>query len=223
MRASWFVVLLVACGGTTRPATPPVANVSPDSCPQLIERSERVVSEEAGFDVEEWDREELVRGCRDWKEPELAELVACVQSATGDAAVRACWLDGDLRHDARAHRVEAIVMLGRLASNAKAQYQAEGRFSAGTAGPTPASSCCGKRCGSSEEWQQSPLWNELDFAPFEPTYFQYSYEGDGATFRIVATADLDCDGTPATYVLEGKGAEDYKARVTLTPPPLGTY
>lgn len=37
--------------------------------------------------------------------------------------------------------------------------------------------------------------------------FQYSYQGDGATFTAQAVGDVRCDGHPVTYLIEGSAPD----------------
>ena len=116
---------------------------------------------------------------------------------------------------------EAALQLNKLGKNAKVYYITNAEFPKGTAALTPAASCCGgprNHCVTTPADWASPVWQALDFQIDEPSLFQYSYTGDGATFTATAVGDLDCDGTMITYTLTGT-ADQGNPRMQLTEPP----
>jgi hypothetical protein len=79
----------------------------------------------------------------------------------------------------------------------------------GSAPLTPATVPCGEAVAvESVDWSH-PTWRAIHFPPDHP--FRYSFEytsqgtGEGASFRITAYGDLDCDGVLSTFVRHGRG------------------
>ncbi|HTR49609.1 MAG TPA: DUF4190 domain-containing protein [Kofleriaceae bacterium] len=101
---------------------------------------------------------------------------------------------------------EASLQLDRLGKDAKRYFGENGEFPKGSAPLTPAKDCCGQhgdnKCvTTSADWQG--VWQQLDFFVDEPTNYRFSYESDGKTFVAKAVGDLDCDGDPGVYELDG--------------------
>ena len=86
----------------------------------------------------------------------------------------------------------------------------------GRAGLTPPrSAACSRppngRCDPSDgDWQNNPVWRELNFAPDGPHYFHYDFrwaeENGMCMFTAQAFGDLDDDGVFSTF--ERSGAAD---------------
>jgi type IV pilus assembly protein PilA len=107
----------------------------------------------------------------------------------------------------RAKTSEAMLQLNLLAKNAKTQYQTTTHFPQGTAGVLPGAdgAACtspGKKLAVTNAWASDSVWLELDFHVDDESLFSYHYEStvDNAA-TATAVADLDCDGTFATYTL----------------------
>jgi hypothetical protein len=66
------------------------------------------------------------------------------------------------------------------------------------------------------EWSH-PVWKQLQFQPFEPSAYRFSYESDGNTFVVRMVGDADCDGKSVTWVL--RGAVDGAGNVQNDQPP----
>ncbi len=100
---------------------------------------------------------------------------------------------------------EAKIYLHRLSNNLKSSFNQNSAFPVGKVGPSPAQPCCknaGGTCAVSADWGKDPVWVSVDFDPFDPHRFQYTYQSDGKTVVATAIGDLDCDGTTITYKLE---------------------
>ncbi|HEY0481586.1 MAG TPA: hypothetical protein VGD37_28915 [Kofleriaceae bacterium] len=55
---------------------------------------------------------------------------------------------------------------------------------------------------SADAWDD-PIWKSLDYASYDPSLFQYSYQSDGKTFTAKAVGDAGCRGEIVTYVMTG--------------------
>ena len=73
-----------------------------------------------------------------------------------------------------------------------------------------AAGCCGAagdKCPGNDTHFNDPTWVALNFSIPDPYNYRPSFTaagtGSGATFTAVATGDLDCDGTVATFVRTG--------------------
>jgi type IV pilus assembly protein PilA len=109
-------------------------------------------------------------------------------------------------------RSEAELNLNVISKANKANYVDHASYVTTTAAATPTASCCTQndggihRCAATTtDWQGNATWDALDFELAQPFYFQYAYTGvvGGATYQATATGDLDCDGTPIVYQLNG--------------------
>jgi type IV pilus assembly protein PilA len=89
---------------------------------------------------------------------------------------------------------------------------------------TAAVGCCDagrtdRRCAVTDgEWDDGAGWQELDFEIDQPTFFVYEYAGDKDAFTAIASGDLDCDGAPVHFVLEGSRSATGSPGFTLTKP-----
>ncbi len=75
-------------------------------------------------------------------------------------------------------------------------------------GPTPPlDACCHddtNRCRTSEaDWEQ-PTWKSVGFASASADASSFSVERDATTITLIASADLDCNGTRQTHRIVGK-------------------
>ena len=107
-------------------------------------------------------------------------------------------------------RSEAEVNLDAIKKGAKSWIPEHEAFPIGTAALTPAASCCNsgrndRKCNPDPTlWNGVEPWDDLSFTVDEPHYFQYAYaSADGSEMTANAVGDLDCDGTPVTYTLNG--------------------
>jgi type II secretory pathway pseudopilin PulG len=120
---------------------------------------------------------------------------------------------------------EASLQLNRMSKRAKTYFGENGTFPQGNAPLTPAEDCCKQpnvKCAANPSDWDNPVWKALEFSIDEPGNYRYDYQSDGKTFVAHAVGDLDCDGTPATYTLQGS-VEGGNPSTNLTPPPAGVY
>jgi prepilin-type N-terminal cleavage/methylation domain-containing protein len=127
----------------------------------------------------------------------------------------------------RSKKTEAALQLNKIGKNNKRVYSETSSFVnvAGAAAPTPSGvGCCyaasNNHCPVSTAAWNTPGWRALDFQIDEPNLFFYVYTPGTTTFVATAQGDLDCDGTPIIYTLNGDAANGNPA-VTLTEPNVG--
>ncbi|HEU0031253.1 MAG TPA: DUF4190 domain-containing protein [Kofleriaceae bacterium] len=133
----------------------------------------------------------------------IISIVSLVLGVLGVLAAVAIPSFVEYTHKSKA--TEASVQLNKLEKHAKVYAIEKGEFPRMSAPLTPATPCCegpGARCNDAAAWT-TPAWRELDFDPYEPHRFRYSYESDGTTFTARAVGDLDCDGNEVTYEIRG--------------------
>ena len=118
----------------------------------------------------------------------------------------------------KSKRIEAELELHRIGRAAKVAFIETDAFPEGTAGATPATSCCAgpnHKCAPEPAiWSQEP-WLSLDFEMFEPHYFRYTYAAapDRRSFTATAIGDLDCDGEEVVFTITGSVVD---GNVTVT-------
>jgi type IV pilus assembly protein PilA len=121
-------------------------------------------------------------------------------------------------------RNEAELNLDAIKKNIKSGMAERAGFVVGTAETLPADACCDsdrkdRKCEPDPSaFVADATWDELDFVINEPNYFQYDYTGDNDTFTATATGDLDCDGVPVAYTLEGARDENGEPSYVLEKP-----
>lgn len=128
-----------------------------------------------------------------------------------------------IKYIRKSKTVEAVGGLDKLKVGAKSYFQSDHydtsgnlirkQFPAGAATFMPAATCCASssapKCSPlASQWIGGTSWHALKFQLTENHYYRYSFHGGGATvplaaFTAVATGDLDCDGTNATFTLAG--------------------
>jgi len=125
----------------------------------------------------------------------------------------------------KSKKSEAELFLNRIGKQAKREYLTNAQFPAVDAPLTPARGCCETQatCKPNAAQWRTPAWQALEFSIDDNSHYQYSYHSDGKTFTAQAVGDLDCDGTPVTYTLEGKLDAAGNPTVTLIKPPPGVY
>ena len=129
----------------------------------------------------------------------------------------------------RSKKSEAVLQLNKIGKNAKRTYGETASYPAGSGGPTPAPAvpgkgCCGGSGSSPNHCTATPaawtgVWTALDFEIDEDSLFYYSYTGAGQSFTATAVGDLDCDGTEATYTLNGTSVNGNPSATLSEPPP----
>ncbi|MBL8623167.1 MAG: hypothetical protein JNK64_17785 [Myxococcales bacterium] len=114
-----------------------------------------------------------------------------------------------MKYQQKSKRSEAELNLNAIKKYAAMNYAEMAGFPPGSAGPTPATSCCAdptRRCQPDPiAWQGEP-WATLGFEMTSPHFYQYTYTGtaDGQSFTATAIGDLDCDGNEVVYTLTGR-------------------
>lgn len=124
---------------------------------------------------------------------------------------------GVRKYIANAKQAEARNSLGQIARNAIAaaddvdalgtSLPAHGRVCPSVRSPVPSSleDVSGKKYKSTAlQWQADPGWSCLHFALSSPQYYQYSYTSTPVSFAAMARGDLDGDGRPSTFELDGR-------------------
>jgi hypothetical protein len=104
-------------------------------------------------------------------------------------------------------RTEATLQLQKLGKNLRRSFAENAHYPVGEVGLTPATPCCqgpNHRCPVSSEAWENPVWKSLDYANYDPSLFQYSYQSDGQTFTAKAVGDAGCRGEIVTYTMTGK-------------------
>lgn len=124
----------------------------------------------------------------------------------------------------RTKTVEAVDNLNTIYKSSLAWYEAQStapankgkpqRFPASTADTPGVNTCCGQpgdKCDPAKAaplWKASPTWSALGFKIEDTFYFWYRYESEGAddkaTFKVWASANLDCDDTYSTFMRGGR-------------------
>ncbi|MCC6749221.1 MAG: hypothetical protein IT371_16280 [Deltaproteobacteria bacterium] len=117
----------------------------------------------------------------------------------------------------RAKAVEAKESLASLQRATAAHYAAGRKKGARYAFPTstgwaPEKPCCGagdqKKCPGGKEAFAHQSFRALDFALTEPHYYQYRITSTGrgkrAAITLEARGDLNCNGKPSSYKVQGK-------------------
>jgi hypothetical protein len=124
--------------------------------------------------------------------------------------VAACGKGGEDKQKAAertmaARATEAEVHLRSLQKELAMYREEKAGYPQGSAPLTPPKPCC------QSPDQQCPaggfeheIWKTLGFAIDVPHRFQFAYEGTTDAATITAVADLDCDGTTVTYVLDAQ-------------------
>ena len=124
-------------------------------------------------------------------------------------------------------RAEAELNLDAIKKGNKTYFVEKASYVVGTEAFTPAANCCPgggvTKCVANpaafEGTAAAPTaWDQLDFAVTDDHYFVYSYTGaTGTDYTAIAEGDLDCDGTPVDYTLNGTSASGNPSS-TLTKP-----
>jgi prepilin-type N-terminal cleavage/methylation domain-containing protein len=126
----------------------------------------------------------------------------------------------------RSRNTEAHVQLNKISKRASEEFHTSSTYPLVTAALTPTQNCCTQNAGNkrrcavvASDWS-TPEWQALDFALTKEFLFQYSYTpgGGGTTYQALAIGDLDCDGTPTTYQLDGTSPGGTPSSTLIEPP-----
>jgi prepilin-type N-terminal cleavage/methylation domain-containing protein len=127
----------------------------------------------------------------------------------------------------KAKKTEVVVQLDKIGKRATEEYATNATFPTAAAALTPAANCCTQNVGGKRkcavvgaDWS-TPEWRALDFSLDKEFQFQYSYTpgGGGSTFNALGIGDMDCDGTPITYSLDGATNSGTPTTKLYEPPP----
>lgn len=194
-----LLVLLLACSKKAEPT---------DDCEKFVERSMPMLEEQikkSPKPIELSDaKAKFLESCKKSKgRPGNKDdaLMACVNGAADDAAIKACWAQGMKGYMADSKAVEAKLQLRKLQRELRVLWVDKQAYPIGKVGPTPATPCCAAadhKCPIAD-WKD-PVWTAVSFQIDEPTRFQYSYEStDGKTAKLTAVGDPECTGKATTY------------------------
>jgi len=127
----------------------------------------------------------------------------------------------------RSKKTEASLQLNKIGKNAKRDYSETASYVVGTAVQLPApvtTGCCGgggvdpNHCAAvPASFVADPIWAKLEFQIDEDSLFVYDYTGTATTFTALATGDLDCDGTPIVYTMNGTAVAGNPAVAIVEP------
>lgn len=143
----------------------------------------------------------------------------------------------------RARTTEAGLALNKMGKNAKRSYGDVSSYSTIPGGLLPtgvsiATGCCGGTGGTAAApgttvnnkctedaagFQADPGWAALEFSIDEPNLYGYRYVPvSGTVFDAFAYGDVDCDGAPATFTLQGR-LVNATPQMNFINPPAGVY
>lgn len=201
-----------------------------DDCDEFVTKArpifEELVKQVSGtYDAKEQQR--YLEACRSEREaksdPRFPKNMKCVLAAKDLKAIQTCWNTNYGTHFGEPKKpepIEAAKNVDRLRKNMIAMYTATSEYTKGKAGPTPAGKACCKqkdqRCAAGD-WTD-PVWTDLEFEPYGPTQFQYTYKSDGTSATVTAVGDIECDGKLETYTLT-MTAKNGAAKAKLVEPP----
>ena len=126
-------------------------------------------------------------------------------------------------------RNEAEMQLDAIRKSEKAGWAERGGFVTDNGDSLPSTGTAGEGCcdaGRTDrkcevtgaEWDDGAGWEALDFEIDQPNFFVYEYAGGKDAFTATADGDLDCDGTPVTFVLDGTRNANGSPEFVLTKP-----
>lgn len=144
----------------------------------------------------------------------------------------------------RSRTTEASIALNKIGKNAKRTYGDVSSYSAipgglRPAGASPVTGCCGGVGGTAASpgtvvnnkctedaagFQADPGWAALEFSIDEPGQYGYRYNPLAANaFDAEAYGDVDCDGTAATFTIQGRVSANGNPMMNLVAPASGIY
>ena len=143
----------------------------------------------------------------------------------------------------RARTTEAGLALNKIGKNAKRSYGDFSTYSVVPGGLLPTgvsitNGCCGKMGGTAASpgttvnnkctedaagFKADAGWSAIEFSIDEPGLYGYRYVPvNGTTFDAFAYGDVDCDGTAATFTLQGRLISG-TPQMNFINPPAGVY
>jgi type IV pilus assembly protein PilA len=145
-----------------------------------------------------------------------------------------------LEYMKRSKTTEASLNLNKIAKAAKRVKGEIGSYAGedGALLPTGATSCCGGKGGTKaapgstvnnkcsadpDSFIDGKGWQHLEYALDEASIYNYSYKGGTTTFTALAIGDADCDGTSATYQMNGTTTTAGNPQTDIVNPASGTY
>ncbi len=134
-------------------------------------------------------------------------ILALVIGGIGIFAVLGIY--GTRKYIATAKQVEARSSLSQIGMLSSAAYARDGNVCPSASSPVPAKVPSGtKYMSSPADWDVDKAANAgfacLGFSMSSPQYFQYDYKATATGFTATAIGDLDADGIPSEFSLEGK-------------------
>jgi type IV pilus assembly protein PilA len=146
----------------------------------------------------------------------------------------------------RSRTTEASVNLNKIGKNAKRAYgevssypQAAGALLPPGLAVAPGKNCCGgsggitgavgstlnnKCTADPAKFKADAGWLALEFSVDEPSQYQYQYAPvSSSSFAAYGIGDVDCDGTSATWTVEGTLTTAGNPALNFIPPATGTY
>jgi len=143
----------------------------------------------------------------------------------------------------RSRTTEASIALNKIGKNAKRAFNDVSSYSIINAALKPGGAnivtgCCGKTGGTAAApgakvnnkctedaagFKADPGWAALEFSIDEPGQYGYSYVStSGTVFDAFAYGDVDCDGVPAIFTLQGRLVAS-NPQMNFILPPAGIY
>lgn len=196
VQSALAVVLCANCRG----------GASGDECQQAAHKIASRVSTEMG--PGHFDEAQYAAQCRDHTDPRhltaahYRKEVDCVLNANSDEAVIDCMK--------RTKVSEATVMLKSIGDAVKSIARSSHGIPVGNAASTASRDLCAlSRREVKPDWS-ADLWRGLHIAfmdapdKFDNPQYLVTYVGEASEFHAEAVGDTDCDGSAATWQLDGR-------------------
>jgi len=124
----------------------------------------------------------------------------------------------------KSKKTEASLQLNKIAKNSKVYFNTQSQYVQLPGASLPAAWAAGTSCKvttpESSAFAADSGWAALDFQVDEPNLFQYAYNFSSLSdATATALGDLDCDGTPITYLLTLSAPAGNTAASITEPPP----
>jgi type IV pilus assembly protein PilA len=145
-----------------------------------------------------------------------------------------------LEYMKRSKTTEASLNLNKIAKAAKRVKGEIGSYPVedGKMLPLAGGTCCGGKGGTKanpgtsvnnkceadpDSFIDGQGWQHLEYALDEASIYNYSFKGGATTVTAWAVGDADCDGTKATYTLNGITTTAGNPQTDIVSPASGTY